>query len=249
MPVLPASVRVALWATEAFSGRLPLEKVGSLSLPDIDDISGLTPMLQVWRDVGERVVMVALPRPGSFAGMPTGPASLSAAAQAAEEVVFVPGLGGALVPEITEYGPREDRGWRANWTAYPSDPLPAHVAQALDLADVQLRLRTTIAEVSEQLSMTPGSPLAGAATELMARRRLQQDWGMPSTAPRRATQVIELAGSVLAMADIGLDDQMQSIDSSNTQTRERLLRALHAEGVAALVTGTNVAVQHMAGWR
>ncbi|MGB3593032.1 MAG: hypothetical protein WA994_02575, partial [Ornithinimicrobium sp.] len=73
-------------------------------------------------------------------------------------------------------------------------------------------------------------------------------WGMPSGMPTRATRVIELAGSVITLSDIGLHDSMQSVDSSSTQGRERVLRELHDEAAGALTVATNVAAMHFAGW-
>lgn len=248
MPDLPASVRVALWASAAFNAAADLDSVAFKALPDIDDISGLHACLTLWRDVGERVVLVALPRPGHLAGMPSGPVEMTTAAQEVQEVVFVPGLGGALVPEISSYGPDGDRGWRADWTAYPSDPMPQHVVQAMSVADVELRLRTSVAELTSHLEMIPGSTMAGAAAEVFARRRVSTSWGMPEGVPSRCARVIALAGSVITLSDIGLADGMQSVNSASTQSREVLLRRLHDEAAAALAVATNVAAMHFAGW-
>ncbi|MGB3259142.1 MAG: hypothetical protein WBG89_01235 [Ornithinimicrobium sp.] len=248
MPELPASVRVALWASAAFNGQADLEGAAAHALSDLDDISGLTPTLRLWRDVGERVVLVALPRPGHLGGMPSGPIEMTAAAQEAQEMVFVPGLGGASIPQIHEYGPEDDLGWRASWTPFPSDPMPQHVVAGMSVADVELRLRTTLAELTAHLEMKPGSPMAGAAAEVFARRRVSASWGMPNGMPTRAARVIELAGSVITLSDIGLHDSMQSVDSSSTQGRERVLRELHDEAAGALTVATNVAAMHFAGW-
>ncbi len=248
MPELPASVRVALWASAALNGQADVDAVARVALPDIDDISGLTPTLRLWRDVAEPFVLVALPRPGHLAGMPSGPADMIAAAHHAEEMVFVPQLGGALVPQIAPYGSSSEPGWSAAWTAYPSDPMPQHVVQAISVADVELRLRTTLADLTENLALTPGSTMASAAAEVFARRSVSTQWGMPSGVPKRASRVIELAGSVMTLADIGLADGMQSVDSSSTVGREVLLRRLRDEATAALTTATNAAAMSFAGW-
>jgi len=247
MPELPASVRVALWASAALNGRADLERVARNALPDIDDISGLSPTLQLWRDVGEPFVLVALPRPGHLAGMPTGPADMIGAAHEAQEMVFVPQLGGASVPEIATYGSSSEVGWSAAWTAYPSDPMPQHVVQAISVADVELRLRTNLANLTDTLALTPGSTMAGAATEVFARRSVSTNWALPNGVPQRAARVIELAGSVITLADIGLADGMQSVDSTSTVGRELVLRRLRDEATAALTTATNAAAMSFAG--
>ncbi len=241
-------MRVALWASAALNGGVDLDRVARNALPDIDDISGLTPTLQLWRDVAEPFVLVALPRPGHLAGMPTGPPDMIGAAHEAQEMVFVPQLGGALVPEIAAYGSSTELGWSAAWTAYPSDPVPRHVVQAISVADVELRLRTTLADLTDNLSLTPGSIMAGAAAEVFARRSVGTQWGLPTGVPQRAARVIELAGSVITLADIGLADGMQSVDSTSTVSREVVLRRLRDEATAALTMATNAAAMSFAGW-
>jgi len=226
-----------------------LTDVGSRALPDIDEVQGLDLALGWWRDVGEQVVLVALPRPGQHRGMPSGPVELLDAAHRAEELVFVPGIGGALVPAISSFGPADDQGWRIDWQSYGCDPMPRHVVQAMSISEVELRLRTTLAELTDQLSLTPGTPMAGAAMEVFARRGVDDDaWGMPPGLPRRCVRVAELAGSVLHLCDLGLSDRMQSVDSASTTAREAVLRRLRDEAAGALATATNVAALSYAGW-
>ena len=49
MSSLPASVRLALWATASYAGRLPLEEVMSRALPDVDHVGGDVDRLALWR--------------------------------------------------------------------------------------------------------------------------------------------------------------------------------------------------------
>lgn len=248
MPELPASVRVALWASAALNGAVDVDSVARNALPDIDDISGLTPTLTLWRDVAEPFVLVALPRPGNLVGMPTGPIDMIGAAHEAQEMLFVPQLGGALVPQIAAYGSSSELGWSAAWTAYPSDPMPQHVVQSISVADVELRLRTTLADLTDTLSLKPGSAMASAAMEVFARRSIGTNWALPTGLPSRAERVIELAGSVMTLADIGLTDGMQSVDSTSTVGREVVLRRLRDEATGALTAATNAAAMSFAGW-
>src|SRR5699024_10201258 len=62
MADLPASVRVALWGTAALAGRIEVRDVPACAMPDLDPVDGLVPQLDLWRDLGERLVLVALPR-------------------------------------------------------------------------------------------------------------------------------------------------------------------------------------------
>ncbi|HEY5248361.1 MAG TPA: hypothetical protein VIJ15_07940, partial [Dermatophilaceae bacterium] len=98
MSVLPVCVRLALWATAAYAGRLTVEAAVRRAHPDIDEVSGDLDHLNLWLGLGERAVLVAQPRPGNLSGMPRGSAELLAAATDAGECVYVPGIGGALVP-------------------------------------------------------------------------------------------------------------------------------------------------------
>ncbi|WP_109471403.1 hypothetical protein [Ornithinimicrobium cavernae] len=249
MADLPASVRVALWATAALAGRLDLADVPGRAMPDLDHTDGLVPQLTLWRDLGERLVLVALPRPGDLTSMPRGPVELVAAATQAEELVYVTGLGGALVPDIRQFGPEGDQGWEARWAAYDSDPVPQHVVQQLALPDVELQLRREVAALTGELGRAPGQPLSGHGLEGAVRGSLDESWGLPEGLPPRAIRVIELAGAITGLADAGLDHRLHSVDSSSTLQRERILQQLHDVAAHALVAATNVGALHLAGWR
>ena len=121
MSVLPVSVRLALWATAAYAGRLPIEEVVAKAHPDIDHVAGELDHLSLWHDLGERAVLVALPRPGKLSGMPRGSAELIAAATDAGECIFVPGLGGHLGQPIGTFGSSAHRA--------PRGPGPACAAE------------------------------------------------------------------------------------------------------------------------
>ncbi len=249
MADLPASVRVALWSTAALAGGLDLKEVPHRAMPDLDHVEGLLPQLSLWRDLGERLVLVALPRPGDLTSMPSGPAALVAAATEAEELVYVTGLGGALVPDIREFGPEGDQGWEARWTAYDADPVPQHVVQQLSLPDVELQLRREIGALTSELGNAPGQPLSGHGLENAVREGLDTDWGLPDNLPPRAVRVVELAGAITGLAAAGLDHRLHSVDSSSTLQREQILRRLHDHASHALVAAVNVAALHLAGWR
>lgn len=249
MADLPASVRVALWSTAALGGRLDVGEVPRRAMPDLDHVAGLVDQLGLWRDLGERVVLVALPRSGDLRSMPRGPADLVAAATESEELVYVTGLGGALVPRIQTFGPAGDQGWEAQWASFDSDPVPQHVVQQLSLPDVELELRRRVAALTRELAGAPGQPLSGHGLETALRGRVDEVWGLPEGLPPRAVRVVELAGAISSLADAGLDHRLHSVDSTSTLQRERILRELHDVSTRALVVATNVGALHLAGWR
>ncbi|WP_122263776.1 hypothetical protein [Ornithinimicrobium cerasi] len=247
---LPASVRVALWGTAVLGGRLPVRRLPAAALPDVDECVGLVEQVSLWAGLGERALLVALPRPGDLSGMPRSSPELVAAATAAEECVVVPGLGGALVPELTEYGPPGDRGWQATWTAYPAEPFPTHRVEALDLGGLELRLRTELAGLTEELASS-GAPPFGAVAERGAARAREaasgaRRWGLPEDLPPRGLRVLDLAGTVLALADAGLDTVTSSLDSTTVVRRDELLRRLRSTAARTLAEATNASALHLA---
>lgn len=253
---LPASVRVALWGTAALAGRLPMEEVPRRALPDIDECTGLVEPLALWGDLGERAVLVALPRPGDITGVPRGAPELLGAATAAEECVLVPGVGGALVPHLQQFGPAGDEGWIVCWESFAADPVPTHQVEALDLGQVELRLRTQLAEHTQALSRVGGVPFVDTAAPHAARAlaavrgsTLTGPWGLPDGIPPRAARVVDLAGTVLQLADAGLGHGAQSLDAGTTTARADVLRQLRGTASRALADATNAAVLALAGWR
>lgn len=247
---LPAGVRVALWGTGVLQGRVPVDELPRRALPDVDEVSGLVEGMRLWASLGERAVLVALPRPGDVAGMPRGPVELVDAATRAQECVFVPQLGGALVPTLETFGPEGDQGWSARWTAYPAEPVPTHRIEALDLGQIELGLRTALAGSTEELLRAGAPPFGPHADRGAARARAVRDgagsWGLPDGLPPRALRAIDLAGTVLRLADAGLDAVTGSLDAATTAVRAEVLRRLQSRATTALADATNAAALHLA---
>ncbi|MFX0538685.1 hypothetical protein ACQBAT_08450 [Ornithinimicrobium sp. Y1847] len=245
---LPASVRVALWGTEVLAGRLPLGELTRRALPDLDSSTGLVDRVELWASLGEQVVLVALPRPGDVSGMPRSAPDLLDAATSAQECVYVPGLGGALVPTIEPYGPVGDQGWAATWTPFEADPVPVHRIEALDLGSLELQLRTELAELTDELTAAGAAPFGATAARgrARARRAFAGAWGLPDGMPQRAARVIDLAGTVLTLTDAGLEAVGGSVDATSVTRREGVLRRLQGRAVTALAEATNAAAMHLA---
>lgn len=247
---LPASVRVSLWSTLALTGRIGVTEIPRLALPDVDESVGLVEAVRLWGSLGEQVVLAALPRPGDHTGMPNGSPELVDAATHAQECVYVPAVGGALVPELSTFGPQGDQGWMATWTSYPADPVPTHRIEALDLGQIELLLRSELSELTEQLLAAGPVPFGSLAERGAARARSARDgarsWGLPDGLPQRAVRVIDLAGTVLTMADAGLDAVPASLDSATARARGPLLSRLQRHATRALADATNVAALHLA---
>ncbi len=247
---LPACVRVSLWATTVLAGRLPASDLPRRALPDLDECVGLVEAVRLWADVGERVVLVALPRPGDLAGLPQGSAELVADATRAEECVYVPALGGALVPELERFGPEGDQGWMARWTRHDAEPVATHRVEALDLGQTELGLRQELAALTAELAASGAPPFGAAAERGAARARAATEgagpWGLPEGMPQRAVRVVQLAGTVLALADAGLETVDASVDAASVGGRTQVLLRLRSHACRALADATNAAALHLA---
>jgi len=252
MPELPASVRLALWVTVAWNGRLTLREALARAFPDLDHVAGDLARLEVWHDLGERALFVALPRPGDVSRMPLGPVPAAALAAEAGECVFVPMLGGVLVPAVSRFGPAGDEGWRVDWTAHEGHPVPRHRLEMLDLRHVERTLLSQLrehTEAFERVGGAPWGPQARAEAETSLDTRL---WGLPENVPPKALRVMALAATVARLAEharrlTGLGSS--GLDSSTNDRRESLVRVLSADADDALADATNVAVMSLAGWR
>jgi hypothetical protein len=252
VPELPASVRLALWVTASWRGDLGTGDAMSRALPDLDHVSGDLGRLDLWRDLGEGALFVALPRPGDVSRMPRGSAVAVAHAAEAGECVFVAGIGGVLVPTLSEFGPEGDVGVQADWTAYEADPVPRHRMEMLDLREIERDLMARLGEHVDRFEQVGGHPWGQHA-----RAQAQTDldtvlWGIPPATPGRALRIMALAANLsrLAHRTASLTSLGSGgLDAGTAASRGVLLRGLAADADAALADATNVAVMTIAGWR
>ena len=251
MSVLPVCVRLALWATAAYSGRLSIETAVDRAHPDLDHVTGVLDRLCLWQDLGERVVLVALPRPGSLPGMPRGSDELFAAATEAGECVFVPGIGGALVPTIEHFGPADDQGTRVTWSGYDCDPVPVHTLEALSLSEIEQTFMQELMERTRAIEDLDARPWAGSPFRSMADELSITQWGLPDGLPPRAAKIITMAATVGVATGLGLSDQAQSQALTGTVADRRrvLLTGLDACADTAMAAAATVAALALAGLR
>ncbi|HET8600262.1 MAG TPA: hypothetical protein VFL99_08050 [Segeticoccus sp.] len=246
--LLPVSVRLALWCTAAYAGQLPLPQALARAHPDVDHVGGDLSRLELWRDLGESVVLVSLPRPGDVTGMPSGSLDLVGAATAAGECAFVPGIGGALVPAVEAFGPEGDQGTQVVWTAYDCDPVPTHRVEALSLGEIEMRLREDLLSHTSDLEDLDVRPWAGSDMRRIADERLaHRAWGVPESVPRRALRVLSLAGTVSETADLGLEAGPTGLNSVANTAHRAVLTQLRHVAERALADATNVAALTIAG--
>jgi hypothetical protein len=251
MSTLPVCVRLALWATAAYAGQLRVEDVVHRAHPDLDHVAGDIDRLCLWRDLGERAVLVALPRPGNLSGMPRGSPELIAAATDAGECVYVPGVGGALVPTIEHFGPAGDQGTQVTWSAYDCDPVPAHTLEALSLSEIELAFRQELMEHTRVIEALDAGPWAGSPLRTMADDRIVGRCGLPDGLPSRATRIITMAALVGEVTELGLSVQAQSqvLNAMVAEQRRRELTDLDALADTAMAAAATVAALSLAGLR
>ena len=248
MPELPASVRIALWVTSAWQAGRSLEEAVDSALPDVDAVGPGVATVDLWRDLGESTLLVALPSSGDPTSLPRcGPDALAAALEA-EECVVAPGLGALLVPSWSTFGAPgatgADAGTRLDWTAYDCAPVPTHRVEALDPRETVRLLTGRVLEVTDQLDALGGQPFdASSAREALPR---PGRWALPDDVSPQALRAITFAATVGNAAAAGLDGPQDALVGSTLQRRLDLLRDLRRVAERALVDATNAGAAALA---
>lgn len=246
---LPASVRLALWLTHALRYRRPLLDAVHAALPDVDDVDAALPQLELWRDLGERVVCVDLPHPGVMGGLLPPTSAAAGAAREVGECIFVPSLGGALVPRLEIYGPATDEGLRLVLEAHDSDPVPAHRLEMLSLPDIDRRFREAMLREVTALEELDALPFGAASHRQRADdRAATAQWALPPGLSPRALRIITSGGLIMAALDQALATPAGH-DVATSTTRTQALRRLMGETHLAVAEAATVAALELSGHR
>jgi hypothetical protein len=246
-------VRLSLWTTHAWATGGSVEDAVRLAMQDVDHVTGDLGRLSLWHELGEQALLVALPAAGDLTGMPGASAEALGAAASEGECVYVPGLGGMLVPTFSTFGHEHrgglDTGTRVDWAAYDADPVPRHRVEALEASQLERHLREELADATRSLEAVGGQPFSGGAVRELADASLGGRWGLPTGLPGRAARVIALAGTVGAVVDVALAAGDGSLTAAAAMARNTLLRRLQRAADRALADATNAACAVVAGWR
>lgn len=244
---LPASVRLSLWLTQAFTYRTDIEDAVASALPDVDHLDGDVARLGLWQDLGERVVCVDLPHLGAFGGLMPGGSPGASAAIEAGECLFVPSLGGLIVPRLEIFGPAGDEGLKLTLESYDSDPVPIHRLTMLMLPEIDRRFRESLLAHVETLETLDVQPFGAATHRRRTDDRLESaQWALPRGIPNRALKIITTAGLVTAAIDEALKVPA-GIDAATQRRRDEPLRALLGEAQLAMAQATTYAALDIAG--
>lgn len=243
---LPASVRLSLWLTHAFRFGRDVRDAVSDALPDVDDVAGDVDRVQVWRDLGERAVCVDLPHHGVLGGLLPPASQAMTAALETGECLFVPSLGGALVPRLEIYGPPTDEGLRVVFEAHDSEPVPAHRLGMLSLPDIDRRFREAMLREVSVLEQLDIQPFGASSHRARAENRLADaQWALPPGLPSRALRIITTAGLVTAAIDSALGTPAGH-DARTQLTRDEPLRRLLGEVQLAMAEAATYAALDLA---
>lgn len=243
MFALPASTRLSLWVTAAWSGALPVDDAIVRALPDVDDIAGAVGRFTDWGEFGEQVLACALPRPGAPGLLPQGPEDMRQTATDHGECVFVPGLGGVVVPVVSEYGTAGDLGVSVEFLPFDADPFPQHRLTGIDVGFAERELRAALATSTAALE-----ELDLGATELRrpAVARPSEHWALPDGMAPRAARLIELAGTILSAVDVAEEHTADLVGGRDGAVAAQL-QTLSAAATTALEHATNAAALRLAG--
>ncbi len=246
---LPASARLSLWVTAAWAGHLDLQDAVRRAMPDIDAVGGDLDRLTLWQDLGERVLGCALPRPGDLTGMPRGSMDFVGHAVDVGECVFVPAIGGALVPQLEEFGREGDTGTRCDWTAYDCEPTPVHQLESLQESQIERDLAQLVGDATEAFDTLDVRPWAGSTARAEVDARMgDREWGLPPGLPGRAHRALVLAGSIGAAVDVALGDS-PAVDRHDHGARHQLLLTLRSGADRALAQATTSCALALSGLR
>ncbi len=247
MSSLPASVRLSLWVTAAWSGHLDVDEAVRRALPDLDHVDGDVAYFRLWQELGERVLACALPRPGDVRGVPQGNPELLAAATESGECVYVPGIGGAVVVQLEEFGPEGDVGTMAHLTAYDCDPVPVHRLEQLHATQIERAFRQDLLAAAGALEGLDIQPWAGSTLRAQADDHVDfTDWGLPPGLPGKAVRVLQQAALVGAAIDLGITTS-PAVGAQEDRARHRLLRDLQQATDAAMADACTIAALALAG--
>lgn len=246
---LPACARLSLWVTAAWAGHLDLDDAVRRAMPDVDEVHGALDRLALWQDFGERVLGCALPRPGDLTGMPRGSLNFTGAAADSGECVYVPALGGALVPTIETYGPEGDTGTQITWTAYDCEPTPVHQLESLQESQIERDLAELVREATAAFETLDVQPWAGSTARAEVDSRVRDhDWGLPPGLPGRAHRILVLAGSIASAVDVALAES-PAVHGHDDGARHALLLRLQAGADRALAQATTSCALSLGGLR
>lgn len=250
-PGLPVAVTAALWSTELLAGRVPVDAVVDRAAGPADSVTPelvetLTVSVPAWGEVGERVVVPLLPRPGRAGLLPVGPEALGAGtAPSSVGVLVAPSLGEGFVLHLTPFGHALDGGWLLDAERVACRPVPHHAVEQAGLRAAQRGLAAAVRSGIELLE-TLGAPPVWAG-ERAGGHGAWSAAELPRRVPPEVLDLLERAAAVAAMTTEGRETH--AAVGAATAGRHRALTELHHAALDALEAGSLSAARGLSGNR
>lgn len=234
------------------TGDVPSAALDRLVAPEVSRTESVRSHVEMWAAFGEPAVLVALPSPASTGLVPRGNTRLLQAAFAAGECVFVPTMGGALVPYGADGEPgvseADGESVDVTWRRFDSDPVETWQLDALSVREVSRNLHeeteAALAVIKQPWNSRGLRALADAALGPARTGAL----GIPERLPPATLTLISDAAAIGHAARLGLrmPDDGTVLESAD---RRDGLRRLADAADTALATATCIAALHLAGLR
>lgn len=173
------------------------------------------------RAAGAESAGLALPWPGTSAGL-GGPPEFNAAALEAGEAVVLSGAGLGLVP----YRAGAGVVWRC---------LPADRRQLVDLGEADRTLRGSMAQTASALAVLDVARWRPEVADELINLTRRPTYAAPPGTPPRAVDLAGRAVQALGIVDLALEDTGGARTAYEIDERERALRPLGDAARAALV--------------
>jgi hypothetical protein len=235
---LPASVRLAWWATAWLRGRVVADELIDAVLDDdavhlLGDLAAapeaLVTGLGTLRARGADAVGAALPAEGDLVGL-GGPAAFNRAALEAGEAALVLDAASFVLTGLVP-----DRvGAAVTWRPYPAER-----RQLPDVGEADRVLRTALMEAAETLARLEVARWRPEVADRLMNLRHRPRLVAPPGVPSRCVDLAARGLQALEIADLALEDDGGALTAHEAQARRAAIAPLGRAGRRALVASAS----------
>lgn len=230
--LLPASARLAWWATAWLRGHVVTDLVldavlagdathAVAGLPGADGTETLVVALGRLRAAGATSLGAAFPVEGDLVGL-GGPPAFNGAALESGEAAVVLGTGLGLVPLRV--------GAALTWTVHPAER-----RQLPDVGEADRALRSTLVETADVLARLEVARWRPELADRLMNLRHREPVAAPPGVPARCVELAARGLQALEIADLALEDDGGALSAHEAAGRRGALVPLERAGRRALV--------------